>query len=125
MKKAILDLVERVGWTFVQAAVGTLTASSLLNGHVDWRTVLVSAGVAGGVAGLKVLGINASALAALVPAVPVPVAAVQAEAPTVGLPGPSGSVPATVAAPVTITVPPVSVPVPPATSPVLPAGTPA
>lgn len=58
MKTAAYDLIERVGWTFVQAFVGSLVATNLAGSAVDWRQVLVSAAVAGLVAVLKVLGVN-------------------------------------------------------------------
>lgn len=48
------DLIERVGWTFIQAFVGTLIALNL-TGDVAWSEVLYSAAVAGGISAGKVI----------------------------------------------------------------------
>lgn len=60
MKNTLRDLVERTVWTFAQAFVGTLVATNVASGTVNWREVLVSSAVAGIVAVLKVLGVSAS-----------------------------------------------------------------
>lgn len=59
------DLVERAGWTTAQAAAGGVAAyfEALGTHHFDWRTVATTAAVAGVVAALKVLGVNASVTA--------------------------------------------------------------
>lgn len=63
-----VDLLERVGWTALQAFVGVLAGVNLTSGTVDWALVLTSAGVAALVAALKVLGVNGSQVTAVVDA---------------------------------------------------------
>lgn len=60
------DLLERVGWTAMQAFVGVLAGVNLTDGAVDWQLVLTSAGVAALVAALKVLGVSGSQVTAVV-----------------------------------------------------------
>lgn len=64
--KAFVDLLERAGWTAVQAFVGSLTAVSFVDGSVDWRLVLTTAGIAALVAALKVLGVQGSQVSTVV-----------------------------------------------------------
>jgi outer membrane biosynthesis protein TonB len=47
------DLLERVGWTAVQAFVGVLAGLSIADQDVQWDTVFISAGVAALVAAAK------------------------------------------------------------------------
>lgn len=59
--KTLVDLLERVGWTALQAFVGALTAvnvADIQNG--GWTLVLTTAGVAALVAALKTLGVKGS-----------------------------------------------------------------
>lgn len=60
MKTTVVDMVERAGWTFAQAFVGSLVGINFVSGSTDWREVFVSALVAGLVAVLKVLGVTAA-----------------------------------------------------------------
>ena len=53
-KQKYLDLLERTGWTAVQAFAGVLLGSYATMG-VDWATVFVSAGIAAGIAAIKCL----------------------------------------------------------------------
>lgn len=64
--KGFQDLLERVGWTALQAFVGVLAGVNLTSGSVDWALVLTSAGVAALVAALKVLGVKGSQVTAVV-----------------------------------------------------------
>lgn len=50
------DLVERVGWTFIQSFAGFLIAFNItdLNG-IDWGDLFKGAAVASGIAALKVI----------------------------------------------------------------------
>src|SRR5690606_32845060 len=61
-----VDLLERVGWTFLQSFVGVLAGINLTAGSVDWQLVLVSATVAGLASALKVLGVQGSQVTAVV-----------------------------------------------------------
>lgn len=60
---SIVDLLERVGWTFAQALAGSIaaggTAVSLQT--FDWRAALVGAGTAAALCLLKVIAVAASA----------------------------------------------------------------
>jgi len=47
-----VDLIDRVGWTFVQAFAATL----IVLGFNDWRDSLGAAAIAGALAALKVVG---------------------------------------------------------------------
>lgn len=64
--KSFVDLLERAGWTAVQAFVGVLAGVNLTAGGTDWGLVLTSAGVAALVAALKVLGVKGSQVTAVV-----------------------------------------------------------
>jgi Putative lactococcus lactis phage r1t holin len=44
--KKYLDLLERTGWTAVQAFAGVIAGLSIANQDVQWDTVFISAGVA-------------------------------------------------------------------------------
>jgi hypothetical protein len=59
------DVLDRVGWTFVQALLGTGAAGVTADqvGAADWRALLVGGAVAAVVALLKVAGVKASHLA--------------------------------------------------------------
>lgn len=65
MNSKLLDFLERVGWTFVQALAGSVAAggSAVSFGTFDWRAALIGGGTAAGFAALKVLGVNASVAA--------------------------------------------------------------
>lgn len=67
MKTALLDLLDRVAWTFFQALGGVAaagaTATSLGVPPTDWRSALVGALVAAVLAALKALGVRVSQLA--------------------------------------------------------------
>lgn len=56
--KALTDLLERAGWTAMQAFVGVLAGVNIADGATDWTLVLTSAGIAALVAALKVLGVR-------------------------------------------------------------------
>lgn len=62
--RGLVDLLERAGWTALQAFVGTLAAVNLADGGTDWRVVLTSAGIAALVAALKVLGVRGAQVSA-------------------------------------------------------------
>jgi hypothetical protein len=64
--KGLGDLLERAGWTAVQAFVGVLAGVNLTEGAVDWKLVLTSAGIAALVAALKVLGVKGSQVTTVV-----------------------------------------------------------
>lgn len=58
MGKKYLDLLERTGWTAIQAFLGVIVGLSVTEG-IDWGAVFVSAGVAAGIAAAKcVLAFN-------------------------------------------------------------------
>lgn len=52
MGKKYLDLLERTGWTAVQAFCGVIVGLAVTDG-VDWGAVFISAGVAAGIAAAK------------------------------------------------------------------------
>jgi hypothetical protein len=54
MGKKYLDLLERTGWTAIQAFLGSLVGITVWIG-IDWGAVLTSAGVAAGIAAAKCL----------------------------------------------------------------------
>lgn len=58
----LLDLCERVGWTFVQALAATvyIAGQSADFAQIDWATALQGAGIAALLALLKYAGVNAS-----------------------------------------------------------------
>lgn len=56
--KGLVDLLERAGWTALQAFVGVLAGVNIAEGSTDWKLVLTSAGIAALVAALKVLGVK-------------------------------------------------------------------
>lgn len=60
MKTKILDLLERSFSTFVEGFLGVLVGVNFTDGAVNWKLILISAAAAGGLAVLKVLGVNAS-----------------------------------------------------------------
>lgn len=60
------DLLERVGWTALQAFIGVLAGVNFAAGSVDWVLVFTSAGVAALVAALKVLGVKGAAVTTVV-----------------------------------------------------------
>jgi hypothetical protein len=66
-RAALLDLAERVGWTFLQALAGAITAGgeAAAAGTFDWRSAVVGALVAAVVCALKVLGVTASTASAV------------------------------------------------------------
>jgi hypothetical protein len=74
MNAKLLDIIERVGWTFIQAVAATVvSAGTAADLHTfDWRAALTGAGTAAAIALLKQLGVNASValLAAKAPAAP-------------------------------------------------------
>ena len=53
MSKRYRDLIERTGWTAVQAFVGVLAGLSIADQDIQWDTVFISAGVAALVAAAK------------------------------------------------------------------------
>lgn len=55
MRAKLIDLLERTIWTAVQTFCGTLLGTQIVVGKVGWEAVLVSAGVAAGVAACKVV----------------------------------------------------------------------
>lgn len=61
------DLLERVGWTFVQALAATIYAAGSASSFqtIDWQAALTGAVLAALLAVLKVAGVNASTAAAL------------------------------------------------------------
>lgn len=61
-----VDLVDRVAWTFVQAALGTL----LVFGFDNWQEALAAAGAAGVVAAVKVAAAQQTGSSPLGDAVP-------------------------------------------------------
>lgn len=65
MNPKLLDFLERVGWTFLQAVAGSVAAggTAVSLGTFDWRAALIGGGTAAGFAALKVLGVNASVAA--------------------------------------------------------------
>lgn len=54
MGKKYLDLLERTGWTAVQAFAGVLIAQAAIS-DVDWAATFAAAGIAAGIAALKCL----------------------------------------------------------------------
>ncbi len=64
MNPKLLDLVERVAWTFAQALAGSFFAGgvAVAYGQWDWRAALTGAGAAAMLSVLKVLGVNLSAV---------------------------------------------------------------
>jgi hypothetical protein len=58
----LLDLVERSGWTFVQALAATIYAAGQTTNFssINWQAALTGAGIAAVIAMLKALGVNAS-----------------------------------------------------------------
>lgn len=66
MKQNVLDVLERVTWTALQAFVGVLAGVNITAGSVDWTLVLTSAGVAALAAALKALGVKGSQVTAVV-----------------------------------------------------------
>jgi hypothetical protein len=54
-KNLAVDAVERIFWTFVQAFIATLLASSFVDEIDTWKDSLIVAALAGGVAALKVI----------------------------------------------------------------------
>lgn len=63
--KSVLDLLERAGWTAMQAFVGVLAGVNIADGATDWTLVLTSAGIAALVAALKVLGVKGAQVSAV------------------------------------------------------------
>lgn len=61
----ISDLVERVGWTALQAAIGVLAGVNIADATTDWTLVLSAAGIAALVAALKVLGVQGAQVTAV------------------------------------------------------------
>lgn len=59
------DLIERVGWTALQAAIGVLAGVNIADATTDWTLVLSAAGIAALVAALKVLGVNGAQVTAV------------------------------------------------------------
>jgi hypothetical protein len=69
MNSFVKNLVDRVGSTVLQTFAGSMTAvaaTGTVGSFIDWRTALVSAGVAGALALAKVLGVSASTSTAAV-----------------------------------------------------------
>ena len=62
MKVNLLDLAERVGWTFVQAFAGSIAAggTAMTLQAFDWRAALAGGGTAALICLLKVLGVTVS-----------------------------------------------------------------
>lgn len=58
----LLDVGERVGWTFIQALAATvyMAGQSADFAQIDWPTALQGAGIAALLALLKYVGVNAS-----------------------------------------------------------------
>jgi hypothetical protein len=54
MGKKYLDLLERTAWTAIQAFLGVLVGTTIVD-ELDWGTVFVSAGIAAGIAAAKCL----------------------------------------------------------------------
>lgn len=50
-----LDLLDRVGWTAIQAFVGYLLANVALGDSIGWKKVLIAAAIAAGIAAGKVV----------------------------------------------------------------------
>ena len=75
-----LDLLDRAGWTFLQAAAGTL----LVLGFNDWKAALAASAAAGGVAVVKVVVSQRSGQNELGAAVPGQVIEGQARPESVG-----------------------------------------
>lgn len=67
MNPKLLDLLERVGWTFFQALAGSIAAggTAVTLQTFDWRSALVGAGVAAILSALKVAGVSAAQAAQL------------------------------------------------------------
>lgn len=62
LRTTILDIAERVGWTFVQAFAGSVAAAGQATaaGQFDWKSAAAGGGVAALVSLLKCLGLTAS-----------------------------------------------------------------
>lgn len=91
MNNKVADLLDRSIWTFAQAAVGSLVAANLFSStSVDWRSVLAAAAVAGGMAVLKVMGVNTSVAQVISSVLPgsEPVSPVPSPAPVAPAPAP-------------------------------------
>ncbi len=56
---ALLDVAERVGWTFLQSLGGTIAVTSTVAGF-NWQTALASAGAAAALSLAKYLAVQAS-----------------------------------------------------------------
>lgn len=59
------DLIERAGWTALQAAIGVLAGVNITDATTDWTLVLSAAGIAALVAALKTLGVQGSQVTAV------------------------------------------------------------
>lgn len=74
MSPKVVDLLERVLWTFVQALAGSIVAGGTAVGlqTFDWRAALAGAATAALLATLKVIAVNTSALTQVAAIAPTP-----------------------------------------------------
>lgn len=75
MNAALLNLVERAGWTFLQTLGGTIAATATLQAF-DWQVALITALGATALSVMKTLSVQATLAATPAPPAAVPVSVV-------------------------------------------------